>query len=833
MFQLNHQVDDGDVAFVLRAIYTPHDIIQNKGRYARQGILHAIDPICNLATVNYVLHGIQRYGFDPKNTHWNTLWIALGLDTHFHKDPNSNRPTGRTNGQSLAESMLEADARIQEISRLQATNRTLEQVAERMMHIVYLREARRAVADYMIREVIRPFGVPKGSEKQGGQHQGLVNRSVTWPVDLVTTLLIDGKVINLVNFWRQDEISAGDDLIFYLKEHASTEYVLSHHPKSYKKLRFPALKHFEIPRILATTPNENTAERELQQRLWDVMGELSRVTMMTPPTAVNVGNPNAAGNTIGWNEEERYAMQNIQLSEASKGLAWIMQMARSPQDFNRISTFFMEPDGTNLKAKKGLKLLQWVTDTMLNMINELDPMPMGTASEQDLPAVMPEAIWQLVPGVASSRKPGVVRAVWRHGYWHIARSQIMQFAYDGNLDISSGCDAALGGKLLEATFVPTWVEPLEAGVLSGSTTYAGPFTNGLDDHTTRRKRQREGTDVPGYEVMMGVEVKGMQLLEQGRVLREQAEKLEYALANNTDVPTSVLVGMASGDESDPYAVKKSPVTAPVDPQKNIVRLQAIVVAYNVFRFQTRDFYNKCNNYVQALNRLTDQDFLPRKGEESHSLMVSTKSKQEMVRMLTGIRAYLDDTRTIFVNIRNIMNATASVTTTLGYIPLAAPAVSDPDHQLLLNTIDALVTRTNGSLPVPVALAAGGGAGAGGIAPAAGGGEIAPAEGADGGEEGGVALGQGGILTYDEATRNDPILMFKNISDSLDTKKKQRTNAEKKSSVSSESSADSVDNKIAEQKAARESLFAEGDDEADGGGAATTKSASKKSRRVPG
>jgi hypothetical protein len=28
------------------------------------GILHAIDPIVNLATVNYILHGLQRYGVD-------------------------------------------------------------------------------------------------------------------------------------------------------------------------------------------------------------------------------------------------------------------------------------------------------------------------------------------------------------------------------------------------------------------------------------------------------------------------------------------------------------------------------------------------------------------------------------------------------------------------------------------------------------------------------------------------------------------------------------------------------------------------------------------------
>lgn len=102
-----------------------------------------------------------------------------------------------------------------------------------------------------------------------------------------------------------------------------------------------------------------------------------------------------------------------------------------------------------------------------------------------------ESIWQLVPGVSSSRKPGVVQAVWKMGYWHIARSQIMQFAYDGNVDISSGCHAALGGKPLEATFTPTWVEPLEQGILVSRVTCASTFPSGIDDPKTGMKRRRE------------------------------------------------------------------------------------------------------------------------------------------------------------------------------------------------------------------------------------------------------------------------------------------------------------------------------------------------------
>ena len=40
------------------------------------------------------------------------------------------------------------------------------------------------------------------------------------------------------------------------------------------------------------------------------------------------------------------------------------------------------------------------------------------------PFLVKESIFQLVPGVSSSACSGVRQAVWRHGYWHIARSQV-------------------------------------------------------------------------------------------------------------------------------------------------------------------------------------------------------------------------------------------------------------------------------------------------------------------------------------------------------------------------------------------------------------------------
>ena len=74
----------------------------------------------------------------------------------------------------------------------------------------------------------------KKTQKTGGQHQGS-NSPVTWPVDFVTAMVIDGKVINLVNFWKHDDINAGDDLIMYVEDRPYVEYVLSHHPKCMKK----------------------------------------------------------------------------------------------------------------------------------------------------------------------------------------------------------------------------------------------------------------------------------------------------------------------------------------------------------------------------------------------------------------------------------------------------------------------------------------------------------------------------------------------------------------------------------------------------------------------
>ena len=61
---------------------------------------------------------------------------------------------------------------------------------------------------------------------QGGQTQG-TNIPNVFPVDHVTSMLIDGKCINLVNIWRRHDISAADDMILVLKRVVPEEYTLS------------------------------------------------------------------------------------------------------------------------------------------------------------------------------------------------------------------------------------------------------------------------------------------------------------------------------------------------------------------------------------------------------------------------------------------------------------------------------------------------------------------------------------------------------------------------------------------------------------------------------
>lgn len=170
------QVDDGDVAFVIRAMFSPYELVSEKKKYNRQGILRAIDPVVNLATVNYILHGLQRYGFD-KNEHktWNTLWIALGIDHHFSGSGNYP-PNG------FSAEMLATQNKLHELCKGgkdgKGDKRNPQQALDRLFCTLKLRTMRRKLVDYLVKHVIKPFGIPRGSEKQGEFVKPCVSNSI-------------------------------------------------------------------------------------------------------------------------------------------------------------------------------------------------------------------------------------------------------------------------------------------------------------------------------------------------------------------------------------------------------------------------------------------------------------------------------------------------------------------------------------------------------------------------------------------------------------------------------------------------------------------------------
>ena len=186
---LSHAVDDGDIAFCMRldrrsAVCSL--LATESSRRHKLG--SAVDPFINLCTLNYLLAGFQKSYQQNMPSKWSALLHDLDRNRFDgHKDL------------------------------------TFEDLV------------------YIIRELITPFGICRGSEKQGGQHEAS-NGPATWPVNFVTTLVIDGKDRNVVNAWCHHSISAGDDLVLRLKPMPlpAEGYALNHYYKC------PVRQHFEL-----------------------------------------------------------------------------------------------------------------------------------------------------------------------------------------------------------------------------------------------------------------------------------------------------------------------------------------------------------------------------------------------------------------------------------------------------------------------------------------------------------------------------------------------------------------------------------------------------------
>ena len=191
IIDLSHPIDDGDIAFVLRLNRNSMFCTGLKnGSMRRAGLGTAIDPFVNLCTLNYILSGMQLgVTNDPSN-----LWIELLQnldDARFGKQGGAGRDY-TANPVNLND----------------------------IIHVV--------------RHCIRPFGVTRGSEKQGGQDEATISPA-TWPVSFVVSLTIDGKESNVLNIWHHHDMSAGADLVLRLKLMPIRQYTLNHYYKGVKR----------------------------------------------------------------------------------------------------------------------------------------------------------------------------------------------------------------------------------------------------------------------------------------------------------------------------------------------------------------------------------------------------------------------------------------------------------------------------------------------------------------------------------------------------------------------------------------------------------------------
>ena len=226
LVKISHAVDQGDVAWVVRRARLNQTEDRSKD--------FATPAFCNLATVNYILAGLQnhlhkvfRVGAnarprDPSN-HWQTMLD----DFNLHPRP---------------EWVIELVTRANED---EDDTEKVKEVKKCLVEVEILQIMSVIVKNYMI-----PFGICAGSEKQGGQNE-MTLAPVQATAAHVSTLTVDGQNRDLVNIWRHLNISSGDVLCYVLKrkEIEYTEgtdnakslecYTLNHYYKGVARVQMP------------------------------------------------------------------------------------------------------------------------------------------------------------------------------------------------------------------------------------------------------------------------------------------------------------------------------------------------------------------------------------------------------------------------------------------------------------------------------------------------------------------------------------------------------------------------------------------------------------------
>jgi len=232
LFRLSHAIDDSDLAFVMRLNRQSIFCTGTKVASRRTGLGTVIDPFVNLPTLNYILAGVQNMPAvpDKKNLWWELL---------FNLDPNYWPEVGkhRTYLKHVDEPVNAGLKRLSDIELVDHytkgfTFASCPQTSYGDASPITMKDL-----IHLVRKCIRPFGIVRGSEKQGGQNE-MTNSPATWPVPAIATLVIDGKEGNIVNIWQNQNVHAGDDLVLRFKLMPIGTYTLNHYYKGFVRKSF-------------------------------------------------------------------------------------------------------------------------------------------------------------------------------------------------------------------------------------------------------------------------------------------------------------------------------------------------------------------------------------------------------------------------------------------------------------------------------------------------------------------------------------------------------------------------------------------------------------------
>ena len=216
---VSHAVDQGDIAFLLyggdRAWFTSAQQFRTRA------------PPCAFATidvVNYLLLCMQAATY-------NETWDRLTED-------------------------LIKDAQFQAALKKRRGKETLTEFE----HVLVFRAIR-----LLIQQCFVPHGICAGSEHQGGQHEHDGGQPVQAAVNFVTTMTVDGKNVDLVNYWYEHSMIAGDELIFKLeKQHIRSK--VFHLTKYYKE---------PVPMTVRTGPDDAAGDYHYWQLVPAILREPS------------------------------------------------------------------------------------------------------------------------------------------------------------------------------------------------------------------------------------------------------------------------------------------------------------------------------------------------------------------------------------------------------------------------------------------------------------------------------------------------------------------------------------------------------------------------------